>query len=188
MSTETMAPEDELSILEERKGDLQARLAELVPIRGDERAELARAVAFAADISEVVERRERVAELNAEAEGIEGAIQLLEVRIAEVSAVVADRERDRKIARAAELRRESVQASSEIRPVVEAFAREQWGPLIQEARKKWNVALQAEIEARRAQGMLPDDVRSAMFDYGPPSSGNPDLDAGLDRLAFPPPY
>ena len=185
MSTET--PEGELSILEERRGELKARLAELIPIRGDERAELARAVAFAADASELVERRARVAELNTEAEGIEDAVQLLEVRIAEVAAVVADRERERKIARADQKKADYIEHARKLQDRVLTFAQTEWAPLFREAQTAWNEAVQAETESRRAQGMDREDIHRTQYDIGYPSSGDRGIDTGLDRLAFPPP-
>ena len=187
MATATLTPEEELSILEERRTELQARLDELIPIRGEEYTELLRAVAYGAPECELAERRSTAAELMTEIEESEGALQVVNQNIEAVALIVNEREKERKIALAAEKTAALRELARKLTDTVTTFAREQWGPLYREALIAQNEAIEAETESRRAQGMHREDIYRAQFEIGYPGSGNRDLDAYLDYLAFPPP-
>ena len=178
----TITPDEQLQALQDRRSTLRDQLADVRPILQDEKAELARARAEGRD-DELYERRHRIIELTAEADELAEALQLLEQREADLQAVVAELEKQRKIDRAAELREVMNELCAPLRPLIEEFARKQYAPQMHAARVARMRYRDALIEALQAQGLEPWEIHFRLGDLGAVTTGWPHLDQALDGIA-----
>ena len=181
----TPTPEETREHLQARKPLLEARLQEKTVLRGDAHLALVRAIGIGpATDEEIVELRATYNALAAEVEEIAGALQHLDAEIATITPVVYQRHVETLVERAAELRADFSEAANKLQPMVQAFAREKYKPLVEEIRTKRLAAVQAEVAARQAQNLHREDVYRAEADVGFFTCGHPALDQGLSAVAF----
>ena len=184
--TATETPEEQLTSLNAARDALRENLHEVQTHLEDERAERTRSTVAGLDRGVILEHRHRIADLLAEAEEIGDALHVVEQQVSEVAEVVEQRRLEHLIEEAATLRKVFAEAGAKLQPAVERFAKEEYRPLLEAVHAARHAAVEAEREARQAQGMHREDVHAAGAAVGHFTCGNPALDQALSLLAFPP--